>query len=151
MKRRNFYENKMLNSASLALSEIIAGATYGFNVVSCDILFEEGEVLTAGSSVSDYLDRISYVVTFDSLVGENEKDKFSGICAETVLEISRRGFEFGKIFFCAGDAKKILFCAEITPETAASDVYSLVTEFDEKLIHEYGVNEKDVLAYWDNK
>ena len=148
---RDYYEEKMLNSANLALSEIIAGATFGFNVVSSDIPFEEGEVLNGDSSVSDYLGRINYVVSFDSLVSENEKDKFSAICAETVLEISRRGFEFGNIVFCAGDAKSILFCAEVTPETSAAEVYSLVLEFDEESVLKYGVDENDVLAYWDNK
>lgn len=148
---RNYYENKMLSAANLALSEIVAGATYGFNVISSDISFDDGEVLDAQADVSDYLDRINYVISFDSLVGENEKEKFSGICADTVLEISRSGFEFGNIVFCAGDAGKVLFCAEVKPETKASEVFSKVSRFDENMVLAYGVTESDILGYWENK
>ena len=148
---RNFYEDKMLSSANLALSEIITGATWGFNVVSSDIPFENGEVIDASSDVSDYLSRINYVVTFDSLVSKNEKDKFTAICADTFHEISRRNFEFGNIVFCAGDAKDVLFCVKVDMDTSVGEISSLVSVFDEEVILEYGADENVVLSYWENR
>ena len=148
---RNHFEEKMLYSANGALSEIIVGATWGFNVIASDIVFDEGEVLPWDTNAADYLDRISYVVSFDSIIGENEKDKFADICAQTVSEISKSGFEFKNIMFCAGNAADVLFCAKVTPETEAGGVSQLVKAFDEKHLEDFGVSEQDILDYWKNK
>lgn len=147
---RNYFEEKMLYGANEALSSIIVGATWGFNVVSSDIVLDDGEIIPHGADVSDYLGRINYVVSFDSIIEKDEKDKFSEICSQTVSEISRNGFEFKNILFCGGDASKVLFTVAVTPETDSSDVKTLIKIFDERNLEGWNVSESDILNYWEN-
>lgn len=148
---RDFYESAMLEKANAGLASVISNATWGFNVASSDIEFEDGEILTPSSDVSDYMPRIGYVVCFDSIIGENEKDKFAPICRDAVYALKQSGFVYEYVVLCAGRADKVLFSFVVTPETEMSDVDGNIEEFDEKKLRHYSVSEEAILDYWLNK
>ena len=148
---RNHYEETMLVSAKASLAYVISGATWGYNITASDIAFEKGEILTSDSDINDYLDRINYVVSFQTLFGKNDKEKFVIVCEDTVAVLKANGFEFERIVLCGGDAENVLFCAEITMETGKDDVSVLVRDFDEKIVESIGVTEMTILDYWKNK
>ena len=148
---RNYFEEKMLYSANSKLANVISTATWGYNITASDIAFDYGEILTGDSVADDYMDRVRYVVGFDSIFHENEKDKFISVCEDTVAAISASGMRFEKIILCGGDASKVIFSLEITEKTKTEDVSELVTLFDEKQVEDIGVTEMTILDYWKNK
>lgn len=148
---RDLYEENMLVNANAGLAYVISGATWGYNITASDIAFEKGEILTESSVIDDYLDRVCYVVSFQTLFGEKDKDKFARVCEDTVAALENSGFEFERIVLCGGDAQKVLFSAEITMETNREDVNGIVTDFDEKAVESIGVTEMTILDYWKNK
>ena len=141
----------MLSYANGELAKIVSKATSGFNVTASDIKFENGEILSSDSDVKEYLDRVAYVVSIDSIINENEKHKFVPICYDAVTALNESGFKFDEIVLCAGRADEVLFSLVITPETTSSDVEKMIGDFNEKQIRKHGVTEEDILGYWSNK
>lgn len=148
---RNYYETKMLTLAGGKLAGIISQATWGFNVAASDIEFKNGEILSSDSDVDDYLARVGYVVCFDSIINENEKEKFAPICYDAISALTQSGFEFDSIVLCAGRADDVLFSMTVTPETKPSDANTGIVEFRNEQVKKYGVTEEDILEYWMNK
>ena len=148
---RNYYEDKILVEAEARLAYAISGATWGYNITASDIDFSIGEILTPDSKTEDYLNRVRYVVGFESLFDEDDRDKFVSICEDTVSAIEANGIEFDKIVLCGGDASKVLFSLTLTSETQKADVDSLVEIFDEEQVSEMGVTEMTILDYWKNR
>ncbi len=148
---RNYFEEKMLYTANAKLANVISGATWGYSITASDIAFSEGEILTANDSAEDYMHRVRYVVSFESLFGENDRDKFVSICEDTVAAINAGGIDFEKIVLCGGDASRVLFSLTITPGIERAEVNALAGEFDEKQVEEIGVTEMTILDYWKNK
>lgn len=148
---RNYFEQKMLYSANAALASVISKATWGYNITASDIAFEKGEVLAPDSEAEDYMDRIRYVVSFESIYDENERDKFVSVCRDTVSVIASSGFVFEKIVLCGGNASDVLFSLEVTENVTGADVERLVTDFDEKQVYDMGVTKMTILDYWNNK
>ena len=148
---RDHYESEMLAYAENELAEIISRATYGFNVVVSGINFSEGEILDSKSDVNDYLDRVSYVVSFDSIINQDEKHKFVPICYDVVTALGEKNFAFKEIVLCAGNVDEVIYSLTVTPGMASSDVKGSVGKFDEKQIRKHGVTEEDVLDYWMNR
>lgn len=147
-KIRDFHEEKMLAFANEELGKIIANNTNAFQVVKSDVAFEEGEILSPDSAVNEYLDRVDYVVCFYSIV--EKKEMFESLCRDAVKNLNAKGFEFRNIIFCAGTGAEMKFTASVTPKTSKNDVASLVKTFDEKVLSDYGVDEKKLLDYWNN-
>jgi len=148
---REYFEDKLLYDANARLANIVSGATWGFNITASDIAFENGEVIGTAEGFEDYAGRICYVVSFDSLIGENEKEKFVSVCQDTVAEINKSGIAFDKIVLCGGNATDVLFSLTVTPETDVSDVENAIEKFDEKQVSPYGVTEMTILDYWKNR
>lgn len=148
---RNYYEQQLLYVANARLANVISGATWGYNITASDVSFENGEILSVDSNVDDYMGRVKYVVSFESIFHENERDRFVSVCEDTVSSIALSGIEFEKIVLCGGDAANVLFCLEVTENTKREDVHKLVSDFDEKLVRDVGVTEMTILDYWNNK
>lgn len=149
---RDYYEVKMLMSAEDEIAGIISKATSGFNVVMSDIDFENGEILDGNSDVNKYIDRISYVISFDVAIKDGEKDKFVSICKETVDYIQDSNVAFKEIVLCGGNTDEaVWYTLTVKPGKDAFDVEKNVCEFNEKQIGKYGVTEEDILNYWKNK
>ncbi|MBR2021107.1 MAG: hypothetical protein IJ939_01595 [Clostridia bacterium] len=148
---RNYHEEKMLYVANARLANVISGATWGYNITASDIAFENREILSADSDIDDYMGRVKYVVSFESIFHESERDKFVSVCEDTVSAIASSGIEFEKILLCGGDASRVLFILEVTENTKREDVQKLVSAFDEKLVKDVGVTEMTILDYWNNK
>ncbi len=148
---RNYYEQKILYTANARLASAVSKATWGYNITASDIAFENGEVLSSDAVADDYMDRVSYVVSFESIFTKNEKDKFVSICEDTVEAISESGIAFERIVLCGGNATEVLFSLEVTPETSKKDVRDSVSDFDAKQVASLGVTEMTILDYWMNK
>jgi hypothetical protein len=148
---RDLYESMMLEAANIKLASVISNATWGFHVAASDIDFEQDEVLKPDASLDDYMQRIGYVVCFDSIIGENEKDKFAPICRDAVYALKQSGYKFESVVLCAGRADKVFYSVVVTPETELSDVDAMIEKFDESKLEEYNVSEEVVLEYWLNK
>ena len=148
---RNHYEEKMLFVAKQKLANVVSGATWGFNITAADIAFDKGEILTPESELHDYMDRVRYVVGFDILVSEEDRDDFVSVCEDTVSEIVESGIEFEKIVLCGGNASEVIFALEVTEETRREDVSESIKPFDEKYVRDIGVTEMNILDYWENK
>ena len=148
---RDYFEQKLLYTANARLANIVSGATWGFNITASDIALDKSEVLAVSADVDDYSGRISYVVSFDSLINEDEEEKFASVCRDTVAEIDRSGIAFDKIVLCGGNATDVLFCFTVTESTKTTDVENGIEKFDEKIVKPYGVTEMTILDYWKNK
>lgn len=148
---RDYYESKMLLKAENELAQIISKATWGFNVVVSDIKFSDGEILDAKSDINDYLSRVSYVVSFDSIINRNEKGKFVPICYDAVTALNEKKFTFNEVILCAGNVDNVFYSLKVTPEMKPSEVSKSITSFDEKEIETHGVTEADVLDFWMNR
>lgn len=148
---REYFEEKLLYAANAQLASVVSGATWGFNITASDIDFEDDEVIGTEESFEDYADRICYVVSFDSLIGEAEQEKFASVCKDTVSEINKSGISFNKIILCGGNATEVLFSLTVTPGTDASEVENAIEKFDEETVKPYGVTEMTILDYWKNR
>lgn len=148
---RDYYKDGLLSTAAGRIAGAVSGATWGYNIAAIDMALEDGEILTPSSSLDDYMDRVSCVVSFESLFYEDDRDDFASICRDTVTAIKSSGIEFDKIVLCGGNAGEVVFSMTLTEDTKTEDVYKAVEEFDEKHISDVGTSEQAILDYWQNK
>lgn len=147
---REVFAKDILDSASLLLSKLAASSDGGFYVVGSQLDFEENEVNLDTTNSIGYLSRVSYVMSFDGLLGKGDRDKFSELCEKTVDKIEQGGFVFDTIVLCGGDASEVRFSAVISSDKPYENIASAVKPFDEKDIKPFGVKKEDILAYWQN-
>ena len=143
---RDCYEEAMLTGADKELAKMLINVTGAFEITESDIDLNNGEILTKTSSLDDYKQRVSYVVSFYSFV--EEKADFEVLCRDALVTVNGNGFEYNEIVFCAGNAEKMLFSFRMDKNTKEEDVKSLVKNYDDKDVARFGIDEKTILDYW---
>ena len=145
---RDVFLDRIALECSVGLSKLTADKNGGFYVAGTDFVL--GETLSPVKDREEYVNRLCYVLAYDSLLSENDEDKFVAACEKAIDSIEREEFEFYEIVLCGGDASDIYFGVKIKPATDVSDVSKLVTSFDDNLISVYGMSKEDILSYWQN-
>lgn len=151
---RNYFEEKIKVKAEHDIERIILGSSYGFKVIKSDIDFPNDELVDMSKNYTEYLDRIAYVVNFDSIISKGGRDRFASVCSEALKALKQSfetdGFVYDTIVFCAGDANDVIYSLTSDMNTEPDDAEELICEYDESQTEKYGVSEKDILRYWQN-
>ncbi len=147
--RRDFFEDGMLEAANRMAALVVSGATDAFEITESDIDFADGEILNANSDISEYHDRVGYVISFYSIV--EDKEDFVKICHDSLAKFREYDYPYSEIVFCAGNASDVLFSMTVKPDTELTKLSGLAEEFEDNSVSHYGIDENTVLEYWYNK
>lgn len=146
---KEHYIEKLLSQLEAELSKITGGAKSGFFVV-------DSKIMTGTENVSfengnePFRSDVGYVLCYDGLLQEDEKELFESLCMVTLGSIQEAGFAYEGIVFCAGNGREVLFTASAGKQSSAAQMKGGSKSFDEADLKAYGITEEDVLAYWQN-
>ncbi len=147
---RNYFEEKIKESAEHDLEEIILSSDKGFRVVKSDINFPNDELVDFTKGYGAYLNRVNYVVNFDSPVLSGERNMFATECEKALKALEEKEFVYGTIVFCGGDANNVFYCLTADMNVKADAAEEKICEYKQEMTQIYGVSEKDILSYWQN-
>jgi len=146
---RDYFEDKLLETANRRLSLVISEATDAFEITESDIDLEYGEVLPDEPDIARYLDRVRYVVSLYSIV--EQRETFEDICRDCVAKIGEYEYAFDEIIICAGNSSEVLFSLTVKKGMTGDEVGQAIEDFAPEQVEHLGVTEKTVLDYWYNR
>ena len=146
---RDYFEDKLLETADRRLSLVISEATDAFEITESDIDLEYGEVLPDEPDIARYLDRVRYVVSLYSII--EQRESFEEICRDCVAKISEYEYAFDEIVICGGNSSEVLFSLAVKKGMTQDEVGQAIQDFAPEQVEHLGVTEKTVLDYWYNR